>query len=220
MVEGFVGWHGEGKSYSAVWTAVQWWLSVAERAQRDGRPLPEFWSNVQVTGARRFASFAGLLEMLEVAAQQDRRVLVLVDEAGVWLPSRFWSRMPEGVLGFLQQRRRVGGGIDLIWTAPGYEHADKMLRDITQVVHVCKRFGGSEYSHDGGRAPKLFRVNTMDPAQVNRQKAKRRSARWIPFVPQVAALYASGAVQLDPVAHARHAKRPQIHDTSAGGDQR
>jgi len=212
MVEGYVGWHGEGKTYCATWTAVEWWLQVAERAQRDGRPAPEFWSNVEVQGARRFGSFAALLEMLEVAATERRRVLILVDEAGVWLPSRFWNRMPEGILGFLQQRRRVGGGIDLIWTAPGYEHADKMLRDITQVVHSCKRFGGTEYSHDGGKAPKLFRVSTFDPAEITKAKRKRRHGRFIPFVGQVADLYATDGVILDQAAHERHAKRPQIRD--------
>jgi hypothetical protein len=211
MLEGYTGWHGEGKTYCATLHCVRWHNDLCRHADRAGRPHPEVWSNVPIDGARRFLNFAELLQLLEEAATEGRRVLVLVDEAGTWLPSRFWSKMPEGILAFLQQRRRVGAGVDIIWTAPSIEHVDKMLRDVTQVAHTCKRYGGTEYSHDGGRAPRVFRVQSFDPREVTKAKRKRRGAQWVPFVAEIGGLYETQTVELNRSAHEELAERPDVY---------
>jgi len=199
-VEGFVGWHGQGKTYSAIAFCVEHLLELRARAAKRGEPAPELWSNLPLRGARRFYNWDGFKGLLEDAAQHNLRAMVLVDEAGVWLPARQWSKMDPRVMTFLQQRRRTGAGLDLVWTAPTPEHVDAMLRDVTQIVWACTRVGGSEYSHDEGRPPLYMVRRGYDMHDLSRgkekQKVKPRHRVVRPFVRAVAELYETTAVDL------------------------
>lgn len=205
-LEGWTGWHGEGKTYSAVTHCLDQW-------DRHGIPI---WSNATIVGCKRFETWDELMALIDSAIANHDRAQVLIDEAGKWLSSRFFNKLDPRVLTVLQERRKVGAGLDLYWTAPHYDHVDKILRDVTQVVHTCKRFGGSEYSHDGGRPPRAFMVRDYRPNEVTKQKKRALKTRITPFAPEVANLYITGLVNMAKPLAPNVSKRPDYR----GDDER
>src|SRR3954469_14411403 len=135
-LEGWTGCHGQGKTYCAVAHVLDQW-------DRHGIPI---WSNVDMPGAVpcdsidvanppaavRFESWDELMALIEVAIEHNMRAQALIDEAGKWLSARFWNKMDPRILTVLQERRKVGGGLDLYWTAPHVQHVDRLVRDVTQ----------------------------------------------------------------------------------------
>lgn len=217
-VEGYVGWHGDGKTYNAVLRVLTLMEELHAAAAKQGRPAPQLWSNATIVGARRFDTWDEMNELLEQAVAERLRVVLLVDEAGKWLSARFFNKLDPRVLTVLQERRKVGAGLDWFWTAPHYEHVDRLLRDVTQLVHVCRRIGGSEYSHDGGKPPRVFRVRSFDPVQVTKVKGKPKDRRWVPFSRDVAGLYTTGLVNMGKPMDAELAKRPDYQAPADRGD--
>jgi hypothetical protein len=205
-LEGWTGWHGEGKTYNAVAHVLSEW---------DQHDIP-IWSNAHVLGCQVFENWDELMGLIEHAIEHHERAQVLIDEAGKWLSSRFFTKLDPRVLTVLQERRKVGAGLDLYWTAPHIDHVDKILRDVTQAVHTCKRFGGSEYSHDGGKPPRAFFVRTYRPNDVGKQNKKAISRKLVPFSPAIASLYTTGLVNMSkPLATAVNA-RDDVRGTAEG----
>lgn len=219
-LEGWVGWHGQGKTFSAVAHVLAEW-------DRHGHAI---WSNAILHGAVEaavalsdpellartpivhFETWDDLMALIEVAIARSLRVQVLVDEAGKFLSSRFYQRLDPRVLMVLQERRKVGRGLDLYWTAPSVDHVDKILRDVTQAVHVCRRIGGSEYSHDGGRRPRAIWVRTYRPNDVGKERRRPIARRLLPFSGSLAALYTTGVVSMGTPIAARVMQRPELRD--------
>jgi len=216
-VELYTGWHGAGKTYNALADS----LAVLVR---DGVPIV---TNATLVGCVdvgdwlhgdetppprvvRFETWDQLMRVLDVAIARHLRLRLVIDEAGKFLSSRFYNKLDPRVLMVLQERRKVGAGLDLIATAPHVDHVDKILRDVVQVVHVCRRFGGSEYSHDGGKPPRAFLVKTYRPTDVGKVKAKTLSRRLVPFRVELAALYTTGVVSMsEPMADETN-RRPDL----------
>jgi len=205
-LEGWVGWHGQGKTYCAV-------AHVLDQLDRHSIPV---WSNATISGAEHFDTWDDLMWLIEDAIANHKRAQLLIDEAGKFLSSRFFNKIDPRILTVLQERRKVGAGLDLYWTAPSYGHVDKILRDVTQVVHHCRRYGGSEYSHDGGRPPWCFRQKSYRPTDLDdagrmKTKASPIRKRTLPFSRDLAQLYTTGLVNFS---------RPMAADVSARPDYR
>ncbi len=205
-LEGWTGWHGEGKTYNAVTHVLNEW---------DRHNIP-IWSNAQIAGCEIFENWDELMTMIELAIEHHLRAQVLIDEAGKWLSSRFFTKLDPRVLTVLQERRKVGAGLDLYWTAPHIDHVDKILRDVTQAVHTCKRFGGSEYSHDGGKPPRAFYVRTFRPNEVGKANKKAIARTIVPFSPEVADLYTTGLVNMSKPLGDSIARRPDVRGPDEG----
>jgi hypothetical protein len=80
-------------------------------------------------------------EMLTKMAE-FRNGYLLLDEVGVFLPSRVWNKMPVELSWKWQQLRK--DGIELRWTCIRPANVVKDLRDITFETHWCssaRRFG-------------------------------------------------------------------------------
>ncbi|HEX4345659.1 MAG TPA: hypothetical protein VHZ31_08865 [Solirubrobacteraceae bacterium] len=225
-VEGYEGWHGEGKTYCMVDDCLADYEGLLRRWEKAGRTSarPELWSNAQVLGARRFENWDDLMLLIERAIAERLRVICAVDEAGVWLPARFFNKMDPRVLQFLNERRKTGGGVDIRYSAPRISSVDKLLRDATQIAWKCKRYGGTEYSHDGGRRPWLFVATAFHPDELDKAKAKRRGRRLHAFSRDVAGAYATGLVELrKPMEGVVMAARPDYQsaaDRHGDGDRR
>lgn len=226
-LEGWVGWHGQGKTYNAVahvlgrldaegiplvcnaivkgHVAAGHLLALddaAAAASPDGRGLQQ----VELPRVVHFETWDDLMLVIARAIDRHWRLQLLIDEAGKFLSSRFFSKLDPRVLMVLQERRKIGAGLDLFWTAPSFDHVDKILRDVTQAVHACRRFGGSEYSHDGGRPPRAFLVRTYRPNEVGKANAKPLQRRLVPFAPELAGLYTTGIIGMSaPMAAAVNA---------------
>jgi hypothetical protein len=205
-LEGWTGWHGEGKTYNAV-------THVLNEYDRHKIPI---WSNAQIAGCEIFENWDELMQMIELAIEHHLRAQVLIDEAGKWLSSRFFTKLDPRVLTVLQERRKVGAGLDLYWTAPHIDHVDKILRDVTQAVHTCKRFGGTEYSHDGGKPPRAFYVRTYRPNEVGKANKKAIARAIVPFTPEVANLYTTGLVNMSKPLGDSIARRPDARGPDEG----
>jgi hypothetical protein len=186
-VEAYCGWHGQGKTMCAVESVIR--LSLASKS--------EFWTNAGVVGARRFETWGELMGLIERGVQTGEPIEILVDEIGIFAPARFWQKMDPRVHEFLQQRRKVAGpGVNLHYTVPIFSDADKSLRGVTQLVHLTRRWGGSEYSHQAGkRPPWCFSVNTYRPHQLDdtggrsKKKQKPLKRRLVHFSPDLAGLF-------------------------------
>jgi Zonular occludens toxin (Zot) len=146
-------------------------------------------------------------------------VQLLIDEAGKFLSNRFWAKLDPRTLTMLQERRKMGRGVDIHATVPHFRHVDPQLRDVCQQVHLCKRIGGSEYSHDGGRPPRFFIDRTYRPEQLTtdgsrmvRKKEKPIRRRIVPFSKDLAALY--GTAVLDMTKPMLTGDRPDYRDTA------
>lgn len=118
-ITAFVGINGAGKTLSA----VAW-------AHRSGRRV---LTNVPGT---RFDMWHDLEELVAPGAIRDTDVIM--DEAGVMFSSRNQSRDKE-FLALVQQLRKENAR--LFWTAPAYGRADKILREVTQMVVKCRGLG-------------------------------------------------------------------------------
>jgi len=219
-VEGYIGWHGQGKTYCAIDAAltqldkgVTLVTNVIVHGHRD---VGEWLESGELAPPRvlHFETWDGLMLVLEAAIERRLRLQLLIDEAGKFLSSRFYTKLDPRVLTVLQERRKIGAGLDLVWTAPHFDHVDKLLRDVTQVVHVSKRWGGSEYSHDGGKPPRGFSVRSWRPHELGRPKCKPFRRNLVPFVPEVASLYTTGIVSMATPIAAAVDKRPTLREAS------
>jgi hypothetical protein len=208
-VEIWCGWHGRGKTYCAVEHVLR--VSLATGA--------ELVTNADVAGATHFDTWDELYGHLERATAERLAVQLLIDEAGKYLSNRFWQKLDPRTLTMLQERRKMGRGVDIHATVPHFRHIDPQLRDVAQKVHLCTRIGGTEYSHDGGRRPRFFIVRSYRPEQLTtdgsrmvRRKEKPLSRRIIPFSADLGALYGTAVLDMTNPMLARD--RPDYRDAA------
>lgn len=64
---------------------------------------------------------------------------IFLDEVGAIVSSRQSSGMPPQIEALLQQLRKRD--VRLVWTAPSWARADKILREVTMLATVCKGYG-------------------------------------------------------------------------------
>lgn len=68
-----------------------------------------------------------------------REIVVLLDELGLWAPSRMWADLPTGMLNTWPQSRK--SGLTIIYTAQYIDQIDKLIREVTETVTFCRRIG-------------------------------------------------------------------------------
>lgn len=208
-VEGWLGHQGDGKSYCLVAHCIEALLAGND-----------VWSNLAIHGCHHFDTWDELMFVLQHAKQSDKRITVAIDEAGKFLSSRFWQKADPRMLSLLQERRKVGKGVDLCFSCPSWRMIDTQLRDVTQRVRICKRIGGTEYSHDGGRAPIFFIERWMWPEDVTtehmgpRKRAKHHRRRIVFFVSQLAQCYETGVLDMDKPMAERLTTTPDYYNVT------
>lgn len=134
-IAAFVGYNGSGKSLSAV-----------RQSLLDGRPIV-----TNIPGVRGSCYVRSLDEVM--AANYEDADIVL-DEVGVWFSSR-QRNQDEKFLELVQQLRK--SRTRLLWTAPSYARADKVLREVTQLLVKCEApFPGREPGSPWPRARWIY----------------------------------------------------------------
>lgn len=222
-VEAFVGYHGNGKTYSAlamhVMPALERGSSVVSNAIIRGYVRSPEWCasepGTPMPPILHFETWDELIEVIERMIAESCRATLLIDEAGKFLSNRFWQKLDERMLIVLQERRKIGRGLDFVFTAPAFSKVDPMLRDVTQLVHTCRRFGGSEYSHDGGKPPKAFVVTSYRGEEYEKAKKSRVDRRIVPFSKTLADCYTTGVVTMGKPNERKHASQPDMRDAPA-----
>jgi zona occludens toxin (predicted ATPase) len=135
MIEAFTGLPGQGKTYNMTRRAI--------KVMAKGRKV---YANYQLKGSEYFK------ELSELVGVKD--ALILVDEAGIYLPSQAWKSIPFEFIRQLRQHRH--DGLDLWYTAQDMQDVATYLRRLTQ------------FQHDFSRIWKVYYGKTTNPR--NREK--------------------------------------------------
>lgn len=146
MITGIVGWPGAGKTYAAVRMLLDQFRAAAKRQE-----YLQVYANMAGLRCPESIYVDGLEDFVNVS-----NGLVLLDEAGVFLSSRYWQSVPREVLMSLAQVRK--NGLDMIWVTQHEARIDTVLRELTSVIVRCRRFG--QYSvqiHEDPLAKHLIR---------------------------------------------------------------
>lgn len=97
---------------------------------------------VQIYSDMRSLHFPGAVYLHYSQAEvlgQVKRGLILLDEAGLVLSSRFWQSLDRGVIESLTMLRK--NELDLLFATPDVSRVDKQLREIVSEIVVCRKFG-------------------------------------------------------------------------------
>jgi hypothetical protein len=65
--------------------------------------------------------------------------LLIIDEANITCPSRYWAKLDPRMLYYWSQSRKLG--LTIYWTAQHERRVDAALREITYRIWHCRRFG-------------------------------------------------------------------------------
>lgn len=114
---------GSGKTYSMTRDA----LKVAK-----GRVVYTNY-DVFIPSAREIVKLNYPLELIKA-----KDGLVLLDEAGLWMPSIIWKKIPEQLIWKLAQVRK--DGLDLWYSAQNPARVVKVLRELTFESVWCQKF--------------------------------------------------------------------------------
>lgn len=117
-IVGIVGGNGGGKTLCAV-------ECYARPALERGRRVV---ATVEIDGAELLTSHREIPRLTDC--------VLLLDEITSAFPSRESGSMPAEIVRRLNQLRKVG--VTVVWTAPAWERADKVLREVTNQVVVCR----------------------------------------------------------------------------------
>jgi len=128
MVEGVVGLPGSGKTYILTMRAF--------RAMAKGIHV---FANYHLKGALYFDSWADLISLTEDLRRERFKSLICIDEVNLWAPSRFWQKIPEGVLYLWAQTRKRK--IDVLWSSQSEKRVDTVIREVTNYVWYCFSLG-------------------------------------------------------------------------------
>ncbi len=136
-VEGYCGLFGSGKTYAMVIEAYN------ARKRNPDLPIMTNLGRLDLPGApcRLIGQGEPLQEMMQALVDFHDGYLLL-DEVGVFLPARLWSKMPAELCWKWAQLRK--DAVELRWTCIRPANAVKDLRDITFETHWCtswRRFG-------------------------------------------------------------------------------
>jgi hypothetical protein len=138
MIRAYTGIPGSGKTSSMVYDAVQ---------------------HVRKTGAVVFTNMSRLRFPEAIYLGEIDQIveisngLLLLDEAGVALSSRFWQTVDREVLQSLAQVRK--NGLDLWYTVQHEARVDTVLRELSGEMIRCKRMWGRQWSYTVEPSSKL-----------------------------------------------------------------
>ena len=129
-VEGYCGLFGSGKTYAMVIEAYN------ARKRNPDVPIMTNLGRLDLPGApcKLIGQGETLQQMMQNLVEFHDGYLLL-DEVGVFLPARLWSKMPPELCWKWAQLRK--DAVELRWTCIRPANAVKDLRDITFETHWC-----------------------------------------------------------------------------------
>lgn len=165
-IRAFVGLNGHGKTLAMT-------EMCALPALKAGRPV---WANYRV-----HHDDAHLLRTFRFVDELEACTLLL-DEITSVFPSRQAMSLPPQFARVLQQLRKRD--VDVAWTAPSWQRADRLLREVTAEVWLCR--GYMPKTDEGSTWPsnRLFRFkrySAEDYEEFTLDKARKLRAtgnRW------------------------------------------
>lgn len=126
-IRAFVGLNGSGKTLGMI-------DRIVIPAWRDGRTVV---GNLDLdpTGVGCAPElYRPLTSAQELAEVSD--CVVVLDEISACLPARLWASLGADLVRELQQLRKRD--VVVAWTGPAWSNCEKVLRDVTQLVTLCR----------------------------------------------------------------------------------
>jgi len=145
MIEAYTGLPGMGKTYNMTKNALDV-IAKGKKLQSKGKPYKRVFANYKLEGAEYFKELSEL--------ENEKNILILIDEAGIYLPSQAWKSIPFEFIRQMRQSRH--DGIDLWYTAQDFKDVATYLRRITHFEHRCSRLW------------RFFTIKTYIPGSKNK----------------------------------------------------
>lgn len=135
MIVGYVGRKGHGKTINMVWDA----MNVLYRGGRVITNTPiEGWYKPFLRKRKYLkAKFIQKGEEFLEAVFREVNCTICIDEAAIFVPSYYWSKIPSELLVKFHEERKFNSHI--WYTTQGFGHAVARLRDLTDYVKKCTR---------------------------------------------------------------------------------
>jgi hypothetical protein len=170
VIEGIVGYPGQGKTYYALDRAKRE-MSKKTKHYPNGRPV---YCNFAIEGTKPITP--------ETMFDIESGALVIIDEAQNWFGSRNWQQFGNRYMEFFSQTRKKQ--YTLLWISQDVSSVDKMIRDRTHLIHETRSIGSGIF----GR-PLYFRVTTYYGAKNLGKSQHWASNKWVWFKKAVAESY-------------------------------
>lgn len=90
---------------------------------------------------------------------------IFLDEVGALVSSRESASLPPQIAALLQQLRKRD--TRLVWTAPSWARADKILREVTMLATVCKGYGDRRMPGREWRGRRLIHAVSYHAADLD-----------------------------------------------------
>lgn len=127
MIEAFLGLPGAGKTYNMTRAA---YLKAIK-----GKHI---YANYKLDFGEKLNKYVHYFkELPEVYGVKN--AIILIDEAGIFMPAQSWRSIPFEFMRFIRQHRH--DGLDLWYTAQDMQDVATSLRRVTQFAHSFNRFG-------------------------------------------------------------------------------
>lgn len=164
MIKGYVGLLGQGKTLNMVYDLMQ--LMKRGRHVITNTPIKFHYK-----GRNYEAEHIGNGKAFTESLITRWNATFAIDEASVFLPSNFWSKLPpEYIMKFAQSRKY---GVDFYYTTQGIGHTIKRLRDLTNMIAKCRRHRYLKLPF----LPYIYEAEFYDPAFFRTSITTKKNAR-------------------------------------------
>jgi zona occludens toxin (predicted ATPase) len=163
MIEGVVGYPGQGKTYYACYRA--------NKELKKGRAV---YCNFAIKGTKRITPES----MFDIEAG----ALVILDEAQNWFGARNWKEFGNKYMEFFSQTRKKE--YTLLWISQDASSVDKTIRDRTNLIYRMEAMWGALFGH-----PLYFKIFCYYGAKNIDKEKHLASTRWILFRKDIANSY-------------------------------
>lgn len=135
MIKAYVGDFGSGKTANMVWDLMQAMIRGAHVITNT--PIKFYHDPLIGKGRWYEAEFISNGKKFQEAIAYRQNCIFAIDEAAVYLPNIYWSKLPpEFIVKFAQNRKYR---TDFYYTTQGFGHAVKRLRELTHICILCNR---------------------------------------------------------------------------------
>lgn len=182
MVIGIVGIPGSGKTYYATEIALE---HLNKGVQ--------VFSNYYIEGATMYDDLETVLFDVQKRVQNEYNnfvkgggmfydfkpcpVTIIVDEINLVCPARYWDSFNPKLAYFWSQSRKLG--LTLLWTAQHQDRVDKIVREITNFIWVCKEYDFTiKYKRKDKQIFNIHRSLLYDILKVDSVKARPIITNW------------------------------------------
>jgi hypothetical protein len=140
MIRAYVGDFGSGKTLNMVWDLMQ--AMYKGRKVISNTPIKLLFAPFGKKPHKIEAEFVPKGDDFLKAIAYRENCIMAIDEAAVYLPNIYWSKLPPELIVKFAQNRKYR--TDFWYTTQGFGMAVKRLRELTHRVNLCwqRRFFG------------------------------------------------------------------------------